>query len=517
MKRPAVIVLSVALSASCADDVKRSPISPSITTIKTDEVVETEPGELAESEETAEANEPSGESSDSSSIEDLLAVEEATEAPQITIGGESIPAAGINKGLVAMDCGKAYNGQRVVNDKTGSYPWTISGRDFGSVKGTALLNGQEVKIISWQTTAIKIDPTMPWTSAPISTTLKIRTSAGLEVSQNVQVVPAISTRIYGQCTHFVALRRKQMGLQPSPTAYGDYKNVTAAYVPRRGDQYQWNWSGGKHTAIVTSVSGPTTVNGETTYSVTVDEQNANCANQLNTFVASFAVKGNAITTPLKHPKLGKTSLYYPGTASSPTPPAPTPPAPNPTLNDNFNSGRLDPARWQIEGPPRTGSAGSALLVNQRLELTKGSGTGGAGIVTTCFVTGDFDVQVDYQVLSWPRRNLHSLLLRALDLSISLSRNSSGNEFYLLSWAFSPTLANTADISGRLRLVRAGSTLAGHYSGPDGRWHQVGSVQASTARTRMSLEIGSSDVSALGGVRGAFDNFVANLATPTCSR
>lgn len=155
-------------------------------------------------------------------------------------GVSNLSVLGIYNGLVAMDCGKTWNGYRVVNDRTGTYPWKLSGQNFGSAVGTVTLGGQVVRITAWQPTSITIDPTLPWYSGRLLTTLRVRTATGLVVSQGVSVVPAISSRIYGQCTHFVAYRRKQMGLQPSPTAFGGYSAITASYVPKRGDQYQWN-------------------------------------------------------------------------------------------------------------------------------------------------------------------------------------------------------------------------------------------------------------------------------------
>ena len=231
--------------------------------------------------------------------------------PQITsINGVTISDAGISDGMAAMDCGQSYNGYRVVNDAPGVYPWTVSGANFGPSKGgTVTLNGQPVPVINWQTTAIKLDPTLPWGSTAGSMLLQIRTAAGSQVTKSVLVAPAISTRIYGQCTYLVALIRHQMMKTPSSTAYGGYSALTASYVPRAGDQYQWTWSGGKHAAIATAVSSSQKA-GVVTYAVTIQEMNVDCKNGTDNFVAQFAVSGKTIATQLKHPKLGVTTLYY---------------------------------------------------------------------------------------------------------------------------------------------------------------------------------------------------------------
>lgn len=231
-------------------------------------------------------------------------------ATPFTISGYSDYNVGITNGVVSMDCGGSYNGYRAVNDATGIFWWSISGPNFGNQKGTATLGGQSVNIISWSASTVRIDPTVPWSSGPMSTMLKVRTASGVEYSQGVQIVPAIQTRIFGQCTYHVARRRKEMGLQPSPSAYGSYRAIDRSYVPRRGDQYQWNTALGKHTAILESVSGPIVKNGVSTYTLTVSEMNMDCRNGTRQFTTTFAVNGNSITTPLKHPSLGNTLLYY---------------------------------------------------------------------------------------------------------------------------------------------------------------------------------------------------------------
>ncbi len=239
-------------------------------------------------------------------------------APQITqIGGESSKDAGILNGVVAMaatgvpgkPCGAGYDGGRAVNDTTGTYPWKVYGNNFGSA-GTASLGGQSVHVIQWSPTLIILDPTLPWNFAPMSTLLKIRTSAGLEVVKGVDVVPAISSRIFGQCTYGVARRRKELGKEPSKYAFDGYTAISPKYIPQVGDQYWWYWPGGKHTGIANRVSAPVLKNGAQTYSVTVYEMDADCRNGVHEFPATFAVKGTTIVTQLRHPSMGDTLWYY---------------------------------------------------------------------------------------------------------------------------------------------------------------------------------------------------------------
>jgi len=189
------------------------------------------------------------------------------------------------------------------------------------------------------------------------------------------------------------------------------------------------------------------------------------------------------------------------------------------MNDNFNDNFLDPARWQKLVPPPTSTV-TVTETNQRLEVTMSSGAGGGGIVSVCSVAGDFDVQVDYILLNWPSHNNHSVRLGAYDLGVAgvgevgMNRNSSGSEVYIFQLLNLHPIASTSDTSGKLRLVRTGSTISGFFfSGTS--WVLVGSGAVSTAPTRFNLDLGTNDPSATGGVLIAFDNFQVNAGTISC--
>lgn len=212
----------------------------------------------------------------------------AVAAPTISsISGISNFSAGITNGLVSMDCGRNYNGSRVINDQTGTYPWTIIGNGFGTQQGQIIIAGRQAAISSWSNTKIVIDPTLPTNSYPACAVLALRTSDGRILNSGVNVVPAIRSRIYGQCTYLVAKTRLNLGLQPSPTAYGGYQTITGSYVPKVGDQLEWQ---ARHTAIVTAVSNTGTINGTTTWRVTISEQNADCNNSFNVYTSEFKTK-----------------------------------------------------------------------------------------------------------------------------------------------------------------------------------------------------------------------------------
>ncbi|MCD9189628.1 MAG: IPT/TIG domain-containing protein [Pyrinomonadaceae bacterium] len=241
----------------------------------------------------------------------------AVAAPVVySMGGVTNSSSGISNGRVSMSCGASWNGNFVINDKPSVYQITINGNNFGTTRGTVTIAGRNAPILSWSNTTIKIDPTLDWWASPMSAVLRISTASGTYLNWGIDVVPAISSRIYGQCTYHVAYQRKQMGMQPSPTAYGGYTAIAGNYIPRRGDQYQWG--SGDHTGIVTAVSAPVSSSGGIkTWNITISEQNADCRNGLKTYTAQFQTKTvNGITTVMIYPKSSVSSysgakLYYP--------------------------------------------------------------------------------------------------------------------------------------------------------------------------------------------------------------
>lgn len=173
--------------------------------------------------------------------------------PRITsIGGVTASATGVYNEVVDMPSGlgDAWDGLRMVNDQRGLYTWTVNGSNFGTTLGKANLTGCEEPVLRWTSTSITIDPsgtqinpTRPW---DWGTRLVIRTAAGQETTQGVGIVPAVRSRPYRQCTWWVAVRRLQMGLAPSSSAYGGQSSITANSNPRVGDQLKWGTN--SHTA-----------------------------------------------------------------------------------------------------------------------------------------------------------------------------------------------------------------------------------------------------------------------------
>lgn len=220
---------------------------------------------------------------------------------------------GLSNGVVSLTCGLAVvNGARVVNDQAGVYRWTISGVGFGRA-GSVTVAGRPAPVVSWSDWRIVIDPTVPWNSGPISTLLVIRTNTGAVATKGLQIAPSLRSRVYGQCTHFVALRRLQTGREPSPTAYGGHTSITASWVPQPGDIL--NFGPGSHTAFVESVGRKfVEQDGTTVYPLQVSDQNGDCRGSIRTTATFFKVRGGTVrmSPQSSATRLGVAASFYRG-------------------------------------------------------------------------------------------------------------------------------------------------------------------------------------------------------------
>ena len=96
----------------------------------------------------------------------------------------------------------------------------------------------------------------------------------------------------------------------------------------------------------------------------------------------------------------------------------------------------------------------------------------------------------------------------------MNRSSFLDEFYLLALPGATHSLSTTDTTGRLRLVRIGNSLSGFFhDGTD--WVLVGSGDVPTTSTRINLDLGAGDASALGGIKIAFDNFKVDAGIISC--
>lgn len=224
-----------------------------------------------------------------------------------------------------------------------------------------------------------------------------------------------------------------------------------------------------------------------------------------TLLFAFPVDGEIVGEPV----LGPDGSIFVATLRTLYVLAPRPSA----MDDDFNDNSLDRNRWSKLVPP-PGFTSDVSETNQRLEISVGPGAGGAGIVSRCSVSGNFDVRVDYTLLDWPANNSHGLRLLAPDLgAASIERRSDAAESYTFVAGGSANQTPTSDSTGSLRLTRAGSTLSGYYRAGSS-WVPVGSGPVPTGNTGINLDLGTNDPNAP-AVKAAFDNFVVTQGAVVC--
>jgi hypothetical protein len=141
--------------------------------------------------------------------------------------------------------------------------------------------------------------------------------------------------------------------------------------------------------------------------------------------------------------------------------------------------------------------------------------------------GDFDIQVDYELLTWPIQNGVRISLNTSQGNIERASFGSsppdypgGPEVYLTDFAgLVKGITSTSDSSGKLRLERAGDTLTGFYF-DNGVWRTVGSNSVSTYTEDTYFYLGSwshDPVFADQEVKLAFDNLIINEGELVCPR
>jgi hypothetical protein len=187
-----------------------------------------------------------------------------------------------------------------------------------------------------------------------------------------------------------------------------------------------------------------------------------------------------------------------------------------SMDDDFRDNLLCASRWALE-TPRPGFSGVVTVLNKRLEVSVGPGAGGAGVISQCMLVGDFDVQVDYNLLATPVSNLYGARVGGPQLGVGpngqVGVERGRTAFYRTIFLNGSTQTPTTDTSGSLRLVRNGEMVSGYFS-RGGTWILIGSGPATRELTRINLDFGTSLTEA-GGATVAFDNFRVSTGTVSC--
>ncbi len=155
---------------------------------------------------------------------------------------------------------------------------------------------------------------------------------------------------------------------------------------------------------------------------------------------------------------------------------------------------------------------------------------GAGLVSVCKLSGDFDIRVSFRLPVWPSDNgVRASLVTgqpgstlitgtwAIRISASTHDVVNAGESYLTfqNPVAIQGLTSTSDLSGSLREVRTGGTLTAYYlSGVN--WISLGTWSVSTTDTLFAIVAVSTDiVFAHVDVKVTFRDFVITSGTLVC--
>lgn len=182
-------------------------------------------------------------------------------------------------------------------------------------------------------------------------------------------------------------------------------------------------------------------------------------------------------------------------------------------DDNFSGSGLDMKKWS----PGT-SGGGNISQNDRLILSTSDQqvTSTATIYATWQFSGDFDVQVDFQIgPGWSnqeeRKHVDGALfgVKVSGNCVNLARGQSGGQDLLVVWnclGYEEGKIFSSVLSGTMRIQRIGTFLI--YSVDQGAgWQELAVAESSSGPAQISIGIGSYDASQ--AFTTYFDNFKIN--------
>jgi hypothetical protein len=200
------------------------------------------------------------------------------------------------------------------------------------------------------------------------------------------------------------------------------------------------------------------------------------------------------------------------------------------IYDDFNDNQMNASLWQLAS---AGTGPTVAEVNQRLEITLPANSAnsllfGAGYRTRCVLRGDFDVQVDYELLTWPTRNGIRVGLWLGDVSsvphvasthrVSLTGGNPAESYAgVHSFDTATGRLETAATAGTLRLVRIGGVFTCYYlDATTSQWVQLINGGTNNSDRPLTLFAWSNDGDSNHlPVKVAFDNFIVNKGDLVC--
>lgn len=197
--------------------------------------------------------------------------------------------------------------------------------------------------------------------------------------------------------------------------------------------------------------------------------------------------------------------------------------------DGFDGDRIDPF-WGT--PFVTGSGPSISETNGRLEVSMPSetlndlllGFANVGVVAQCHLRGNFDIQVDYQLLQWPPQSGVNV-----DFDTFTVVDGGFGDTYGM-FVFDPgggtgisthfpgplnTFVSAPELSGSLRFVRVDTTLTAYRLTAAG-WSELQSTSDPVDEVAMNLNMFSNALQfSHPDVKVAYDNFGVSSGTFSC--
>jgi len=204
------------------------------------------------------------------------------------------------------------------------------------------------------------------------------------------------------------------------------------------------------------------------------------------------------------------------------------------FREDFNDNSIDPVLWTID---TWGSGPQLYEANQQLEIDfpgTSSGTDfGCKLASVFLLRGDFDIQVDFRLITWPFGNGVRMGFGIDEVGVprhpGVERTSFGQNDYpwepreIYSVDFPDGvhgITGTSDMTGSLRLVRSGATQTGYYYGSGG-WVVIGTGPAPAGDVAIKVAAWSAYQFMGWDVFAAWDNLVINsgeiVGIPTSAR
>lgn len=191
------------------------------------------------------------------------------------------------------------------------------------------------------------------------------------------------------------------------------------------------------------------------------------------------------------------------------------------ITDDFSANTRDVDLWSVI---HDGTGGFMHWRNGRLELSiaadgapaPATGTSiGAHVGANCLLNGDFDVQVDYELLTWPPGDNVNVGINAFFTNGTIDRTTDAfGESYKSFVAPNFASAPTTDTVGSLRLVRSGGTMTSYYR--SGGWVELASPPAQQTPAIVTLSFKSYSDFGQQAAEVAFDNFRLDATNADCS-